>query len=44
MGRRVVPDREGKVPGSRVPDKDGGGDAGGGKCRMVPSRGGKRGF
>lgn len=25
-----MPDREGKVPGSRVPDKDGGGDAGGG--------------
>lgn len=23
MGRRVVPDREGKVPGSRVPDKEG---------------------
>lgn len=41
MGRRVVPDREGKVPGSRVPDKDGGRGCRWRERRKVPSRGGK---
>lgn len=44
MGRRVVLDREGKVLGSRVLDKDGGGGCRWREYRKVLSRGGKREF
>lgn len=43
MGRRVVPDREGKVPGSRVPDKGRGRGCRWKEGGKVQSRGEKRG-
>lgn len=44
LGKREVPDRDRKVPGSRVPDKDGGRECRWREHRKVPSRGEKTEF